>query len=77
MTSGEIVPKQGGTALAQHSLEHYVASRYLHDLNNNGYQATCQNADEMIEDALKIMASLNQATQFMKQSQHQNRQAYI
>ena len=36
-----------------------------------GYQAPCQQADEMIEDALKIMAALNRATQFVKGSVRQ------
>lgn len=48
------------------SLEQYVASRYVADLTQNGYQPQCQQADEMLEDALKIMAALNQASQFVK-----------
>lgn len=54
--------------MAQPSLEQYVANRYMHDLNTSGYQPQCQNAEEMLEDALKIMASLNQASQFIKQT---------
>lgn len=57
----------------ENSLEQYVANRYVHDLNNMGYQAICHNADEMLEDALRVMASLNQATQFIKSSIHQRR----
>ena len=48
------------------SLEQYVANRYITDLNNAGYQPSCQNSDDMLEDALKIMAALNRATQFIK-----------
>jgi hypothetical protein len=40
----------------------------MSDLSNAGYQPTCQNAEEMLEDALKIMAALNRATQFVKGS---------
>jgi hypothetical protein len=54
--------------LAQPNLEQYVASRYMHDLSQAGYQPVCQEANEMLEDALKIMAALNQATQFVKKS---------
>lgn len=52
----------------QQTLEQYVANRYMYDLSQAGYQPVCQNAEEMIEDALKIMASLNRATQFVKGS---------
>jgi len=50
------------------SLEDWVASRYLSDMTATGYQPTCQNDDQPLEDALKIMASLNQATQHLKQA---------
>jgi hypothetical protein len=43
------------------SLEQVVASRYLDSLSEAGYQPLCCEADEMLEDALKLMASLNQA----------------
>lgn len=52
--------------MAQPTLEQYVATRYLQDLTTTGYQPVCQEADEMLEDALKILAKLNQATQFVK-----------
>jgi hypothetical protein len=61
--------------LAQTSLEQYVASRYAQELTNAGYQPVCQDAEEMIEDALKIMAALNQASQFVKQNILNRRQA--
>ncbi len=52
----------------QHSLEHYVTQRYLRDLSESGYQATCQNNSDMLEDALSMMAALNQASQFIQQA---------
>lgn len=58
--------------MAQHNLEAYVTSRYLQDCNNVGYQPMCQNTDEMLEDALKILDSLNRANQVIK-SALQNR----
>ena len=61
--------------MAQPSLEQYVANRYMQDLSTTGYQPVCQDAEEMIEDALKIMAALNQATQFVKASVTQRRAA--
>lgn len=55
------------------SLESWVATRYLNDLSSSGYQPTCQNDDQPLEDALKIMASLNQATQHLKQALFQRK----
>lgn len=55
------------------NLEQYVAHRYMYDLNQTGYQPFCQEADEMLEDALKIMAALNQASHFVKKSITQRR----
>lgn len=50
----------------QQTLEQYVSNRYVHELSNSGYQPQHVNAGEMLEDALKIMASLNQASQFLR-----------
>ena len=50
------------------TLEQYVANRYLQDLHSSGFQPSCQQDDQPLEDALKIMAALNQAQQFIKSS---------
>lgn len=52
--------------MAQPSLEQYVANRYMQDMSTAGYQPICQETDEMLEDALAVLAKLNQATQFVK-----------
>lgn len=59
----------------QQSLENWVANRYLTDLSNAGYQPSCENNDQPLEDALKIMAALNQASQHLKKTLFQGRGA--
>lgn len=54
-------------------LEQYVAGRYAHELQQTGYQPVCQEADTMLQEALDVMAALNQATQFLKQQAHRAR----
>lgn len=62
-----------GGNVAQPNLEQYVANRYMHDLHQIGYQPICQEMNEMLEDALKVMAALNQATQYVKKNVSQKR----
>lgn len=50
------------------SLEQYVANRYMKDMQDAGYRATCEENDQPLEDALKIMAALNRASQLIKQA---------
>ncbi|MCA9798129.1 MAG: hypothetical protein KC474_01150 [Cyanobacteria bacterium HKST-UBA04] len=46
------------------TLEEYVTLRYAEDLNNVGYQPVVEEgAEEMISDAMEMMARMNMVTQ--------------
>ncbi len=65
--------EENGLANNQPTLEQYVANRYLRDLNDAGYQPVCLNDDGMLQEAMDVLAALNQASQVIKRAVTQRR----